>query len=216
MGAGRGGRARALVVWGLGAAALVLAVLGSLAWTAGERTSQASGEPSPSASAPGPSSPVHATTRPAVRAPDRPGAPRRVVVPALAIDAPVVPVKAPDRTLIPPQDARVLGWWADGALPGARRGSALVAGHTLHSGGGALQHLEDLRPGDDVAVRTRRTTLHYDVQRVRIYSKGELRRDAQRLFSQDVPGRLVLVTCEEWDGDEYLSNVVVIATPRQA
>jgi streptomycin 6-kinase len=36
---------------------------------------------------------------------------------------------------------------------------------------------------------------------------------AEELFSQRVPGRLVLVTCEDWDGREYLSNVVVIAAP---
>ena len=36
---------------------------------------------------------------------------------------------------------------------------------------------------------------------------------AERLFSQDVPGRLVLVTCEDWDGERYLSNVVVVAEP---
>ena len=33
------------------------------------------------------------------------------------------------------------------------------------------------------------------------------------MFSQDVPGRLVLITCEDWDGSRYLSNVVVTATP---
>jgi hypothetical protein len=33
------------------------------------------------------------------------------------------------------------------------------------------------------------------------------------VFAQDVPGRLVLVTCEDWDGSGYLSNAVVIATP---
>jgi hypothetical protein len=31
-----------------------------------------------------------------------------------------------------------------------------------------------------------------------------------------VPGRLVLVTCEDWNGARYLSNVVVIATPTAA
>jgi hypothetical protein len=31
-----------------------------------------------------------------------------------------------------------------------------------------------------------------------------------------VRGRLVLVTCEDWDGTRYLSNVVVVATPSRA
>jgi hypothetical protein len=51
------------------------------------------------------------------------------------------------------------------------------------------------------------------VRRVAVYAKGSLARQAERLFSQDVPGRLVLITCEDWDGSRYLSNVVVTATP---
>jgi LPXTG-site transpeptidase (sortase) family protein len=123
----------------------------------------------------------------------------------------VVPVHATDDTLIPPSDPTHLGWWADGALPGAARGSALVTGHTVHTGGGALDDLEQLRPGDAVVVRTDRGRIHYEVDRVRVYSKGRIARDAERLFSQKVAGRLVLITCEDWDGSRYLSNVVVTA-----
>jgi LPXTG-site transpeptidase (sortase) family protein len=114
---------------------------------------------------------------------------------------------------VPPSDPQQLGWWSDGAKPGAARGSALVTGHTVHTGGGALDHLEELRPGDRVVVRTDRSSLRYVVQQVRTYSKGAIARHADRLFSQQVAGRLVLVTCEDWDGERYLSNVVVTATP---
>jgi hypothetical protein len=31
------------------------------------------------------------------------------------------------------------------------------------------------------------------------------------VFDQGVPGRLVLITCEDWNGSVYLSNEVVIA-----
>ena len=51
---------------------------------------------------------------------------------------------------------------------------------------------------------------------VRVYDKGSVAGDAKRLFSQDVPGRLVLVTCEDWDGERYLSNVVVTARAGRA
>jgi LPXTG-site transpeptidase (sortase) family protein len=137
-----------------------------------------------------------------------------VVIPALHVDAPVVPVHAPGRTLVPPSDPTTLGWWVDGAEPGARRGSALVAGHTVHTGGGALDDLEKLRRGDPVVVRTDRGTIHYVVRQVRVYAKGRIAADARRLFSQRVAGRLVLLTCEDWNGERYLSNVVVTATPR--
>lgn len=153
------------------------------------------------------------TPRPTV-APRTTGAPRTVAIPALGVDARVLAVRAPERTLVPPSDPTELGWWADGARPGARRGSALIAGHTVHTGGGALDDLERLRPGDAVTVRTDHGPIRYTVDRVRIYAKGRIAEDASRLFSQDVPGRLVLVTCEDWDGERYLSNVVVTASPR--
>lgn len=148
-----------------------------------------------------------------VLAPRKPGAPRRVVIPALGVDAAVVPVRAPNDTLVPPADPQRLGWWADGARPGAERGSALVAGHTVHTGGGALDNLERLTRGQRVVVRTDREQIRYEVVRVSVYSKGRLARDAERVFSQEVPGRLVLITCEDWDGSRYLSNVVVVARP---
>ena len=157
-------------------------------------------------------SPVGAVAE-AVPAPPEPGAPMRVRIPSLGVDAPVLPVKAPNRTLVPPSYAQQLGWWVDGAQPGAAEGSALVAGHTVNAGGGALNDLETIEPGAKVVVRTDRSRIEYVVRRVAVYDKGKIATDAERLFSQDVPGRLVLLTCEDWDGSRYLSNVVVIATP---
>ncbi len=142
------------------------------------------------------------------------GSPRRIIIPALHVDAPVLPIRTTDGTLVPPSDPQELGWWAGGARPGAARGSALVTGHTVHTGGGALDDLETLHRGDRVSVRTDHGRLGYVVRRVHVYSKGSVADHAQRLFSQRVPGRLVLVTCEDWNGEAYLSNVVVTATPR--
>jgi LPXTG-site transpeptidase (sortase) family protein len=158
--------------------------------------------------------PATGTTAEPLRASWRPGAPRQVRLPSLGVSAAVIPVKAPGGTLVPPSDPQRLGWWADGAEPGAAEGSALITGHTVHTGGGALDDLEQLEPGDTVVVLTQRGTIRYDVRRVHIYSKGSLAERAERAFSQDVPGRLVLITCEDWDGERYLSNVVVTAAPR--
>ena len=115
--------------------------------------------------------------------------------------------------LTPPSDPLTLGWWADGAEPGARRGSALVTGHTVSAGGGAMDDLEELERGDQVWMRTDRGRIGYDVRTVVILGKGDLAEQAQQLFDQEVRGRLVLITCEDWNGVEYLSNVVVTATP---
>lgn len=192
----------------LAAAGTILAAAGAFAWWS---QSDPAALPEPSAGTT--AAPEVGTTAEPEVAPQEPGAPRLVRIPELGVRAHVMPVKAPGRTLIPPQDPSRLGWWADGAKPGAAEGSALIAGHTVHTGGGALDDLEELRAGDEVVVRTDRGTLRYAVDRVRIYSKGRIADDATQLFSQDVPGRLVLITCEDWDGSRYLSNVVVTATP---
>ncbi len=154
------------------------------------------------------------TKRPDVRRPRVTGVPGTVVIPALEVDAPVLPIQAPGGVLIPPGDPQELGWWADGAMPGAARGSALVTGHTVHTGGGALDDLETLGRGDLVKVRTSGGWIDYAVRDVEVYDKGSLATGAPHLFSQESRGRLVLITCEDWNGERYLSNVVVTAFPR--
>jgi LPXTG-site transpeptidase (sortase) family protein len=149
--------------------------------------------------------------RPA-RSPE-PGRPESLVVPRLGVDAPIYPIGAPGGVLTPPGNPRTLGWWKDGAVPGAAHGGALITGHTVHTGGGAFDDLETLATGDSVRVRTDRGVVRYAVSGVTIYPKASLARDAARIFRQSGPGRLVLITCEDWNGSIYLSNAVVFADP---
>ena len=79
-------------------------------------------------------------------------------------------------------------------------GGALITGHTVHTGGGAFDDLDTMKPGELVRVRTPRGVLDYAVSQVTVYRKSTLARDAERIFSQTVPGRLVLITCEDWNG----------------
>jgi LPXTG-site transpeptidase (sortase) family protein len=144
----------------------------------------------------------------------RPGDPVRVSVPSLGVSTRVLPIRARGGSLIPPSNPRLVGWWSDGARPGAAAGSAVITGHTVHTGGGAFDDLDQLAPGDTVTVTTRRGTIEYVVSSVTTYRKKALAKQAQQVFSQSVPGRLVLVTCEDWDGTAYLSNAVVIATTK--
>lgn len=143
------------------------------------------------------------------------GPPRRVAVASLGIDAPVVSITTQGTSLDPPDDPQVLGWWSGGAHAGAARGSALVTGHTVNVGGGAMDDLEQVREGAEIRVKTPRATIRYVVGSVQVLDKDDLARQAQRLFNQEVAGRLVLVTCEDWDGTGYRSNVVVTAVPVQ-
>ena len=100
-----------------------------------------------------------------------------------------------------------------GGVRGVNSGGALITGHTVHTGGGAFDNLETLRAGDRVVVRTAKGPIRYAVSGVTIYRKSSLARDAERVFSQTVPGRLVLVTCEDWNGSGYDSNAIVFADP---
>ena len=143
---------------------------------------------------------------------ERPGTPREVRIPHLGVSAEVLPVATRGDTLVPPADPTELGWWAEGVRPG-QPGRALIAGHTVHTGGGALDDLETLRAGDRVVVEGNRSISRWVVTSVDVLGKGDLAQQAERLFRQDGPARLVLLTCEDWDGAAYLSNVVVVAEP---
>ena len=204
------GRAHA-ISWWLPAAAVALVAAGAVAWflqTPTASTTTVADEPT--SLSPDPT--TGATLEPKVAA-YKPGAPRRILIPELGVDTSVIPIRTVGDTLVPPSDPQQLGWWADGAKPGAKTGSALVTGHTVHTGGGALDDLETLERGDDVVLRTDKGRIRYVVDKVHVFSKGSVADHAERLFSQEVPGRLVLITCEDWDGTRYLSNVVVTATP---
>jgi LPXTG-site transpeptidase (sortase) family protein len=141
------------------------------------------------------------------------GPPREVRVARLHVDSEVVPISGQSGSLLPPSDPQVLGWWQEGKPVGAQYGTAVITGHTVHTGGGALDHLDKLVVGDTVRVRTDRGWIGYVVQRARIYPTTELARDAERIFRLGGSGRLVLITCDDWNGSFYESNAVVFATP---
>ncbi len=139
--------------------------------------------------------------------------PEAVVVPALGVQAPVTPIRTEDGALTPPSDPQQVGWWSGGARPGAAEGAAVVTGHTVHTGGGAFDDLDTLAPGDRVLVRSTSDDLAYRVASVEVLSRDELARRSADLFGRTGPPRLVLITCEDWDGTAYRSNVVVTAEP---
>lgn len=142
------------------------------------------------------------------------GRPVRVEIPSLDVAATVLSVELDGRALVPPDDPRLLGWWSGGAVPGAARGTAVIAGHTVHSGGGALDDLGRLRRGDLLRVATAKGVLDYRVRATRVYARSSLGSHAEELFAQDVAGRLAVVTCADWNGRAYESNVVVLAIPQ--
>ena len=160
------------------------------------------------APAPTSASPSARTSPPAVGV--RPDA---VVLPTLDVRADVTPIATQDGVLTPPSDPLDVGWWSGGSRPGDGTGAAVITGHTVHAGGGAFDDLETLSTGDRVQVLSGGTTVAYDVATVEVLSRAELARESATVFARSGPGRLVLITCEDWDGTAYRSNVVVTARP---
>lgn len=139
--------------------------------------------------------------------------PETVVLPSLDVRADVTPIATQDGALTPPSDPLDAGWWSGGSQPGAATGAAVITGHTVSTGGGAFDDLEELASGDRVLVLSDGATVAYDVTTVEVLSRAELARESAAIFARSGPGRLVLITCEDWDGTAYRSNVVVTATP---
>jgi LPXTG-site transpeptidase (sortase) family protein len=144
-----------------------------------------------------------------------PSKPVTLIVPEISLRAPIVPIETDTKgVLTPPSDVHEVGWWQRSAKPGATSGQTLVTGHTVHTGGGVMNRLGDLRPGSLVQIRTPRGTMDYQATKVFVYTKAQLAAHAHQLFAQDRQhGRLVLVTCTGWTGQDYTSNIIVFADP---
>jgi LPXTG-site transpeptidase (sortase) family protein len=136
-------------------------------------------------------------------------------IPRIGVEAPVVPIESnEDRVLLPPRDPGIAGWWRDGAAPGEPEGSAVLVGHTVrNNGGGVFDHVGTLRNGDTIEVEGSRSALTYRVQSVEVLSKEDVARDAEQIFTQTGPGRLVVITCDDFDGTTWRSNIVTVAVP---
>lgn len=143
-----------------------------------------------------------------------PADPVRLLVPSVHVDAPIVPIQWVGNTLTPPDDASLVGWWSGSARPGSATGQTLITGHTVHTGGGQMDHLGSIAPGGIIEIVTPTGTLWYRETQVLVYTKEQVAQHGQELFGQDRPhNRLVLVTCTGWTGHDYTSNVIVFADP---
>ena len=163
--------------------------------------------PSSGIAGPNPRSGVHYTQL------AKPANPELLIVPEIKLRAPIVPIEiASNGVLTPPADVHEVGWWQRSAKPGATSGQTLITGHTVHTGGGVMNQLGDLRPGSLIQIRTPRGTVDYQATKVFVYTKAEVAKHADELFSQDRRKvRLVLVTCTGWNGHDYTSNIIVYA-----
>jgi sortase (surface protein transpeptidase) len=143
--------------------------------------------------------------------------PTRISIPAIAVDAPIVPVAyEADGSMEIPRDVATIGWFAPGVRPGAG-GAAVLSGHvdSQRQGRGAFFRLGELGLGDLVVViDSAGVEQTWQVTARTRYPKDEL--PTAEVFAASGPPRLVLITCGgDFDATvrSYSDNVVVFAEP---
>lgn len=147
---------------------------------------------------------------PSIRAP----LPSRMIVPALGIDAPIVPVGLePSGIMASPPDGHLIGWYEPGPRPG-EPSNAVLDGHADWSGQPAVfWRLKELKAGDEIVVRSGLDLrFRYVVTDVKQYRAEEAPLD--EVFGATPEPTLTLITCGgEFDRGrrEYEDRIVVRA-----
>lgn len=146
--------------------------------------------------------------------------PDMIEIPKLQQKAPIVRVSTlPDGALDVPLNPKIVGWWSGGAKPGARVGTAILAGHINYAGvAGALGQINTLDPGDRVFIdgisAGKKSRVAFKITGVRTYNKNAL--PYKEIFDQKSVGRVAIVTCGgPFDArtGNYLDNIVAFAVP---
>jgi hypothetical protein len=122
-----------------------------------------------------------------------------------------------DGSLQIPEDPQVVGWWTGGALAGEPFGGTVIAGHvdSRRLGLGVLAEMRTVRTGQLVTLTDDKRSVTYRITSTTNVPQARLAADTD-VFAQDVPHRLVLITC----GGEfnrtthhYTENIIVVADP---
>ena len=140
--------------------------------------------------------------------------PHRLVIPALAIDAPLVAAPiADDGALVVPDNPAIVGLSTLAAPLDAGSGTSLVAGHVnMNRTPGALWRLAQIRPGTRVITTSDRgERREWIVDELTVHPKDAL---PEGLTAAEGRRRLAVVTCGgSVRGGEYEKNVIAWAQP---
>ncbi|GAU69222.1 putative peptidase [Streptomyces sp. NBRC 110611] len=143
-------------------------------------------------------------------------APKRLRIPAIAVDAPFTPLSlGPSGQLdAPPAGNRnLVGWFKDGASPG-ERGASILAGHVdTKTGPAVFMQLESIKPGSTINItREDGTVAIFKVDSVETFNKKQFPND--RVYADAPTAQLRIITCGgAYDRKvrDYVDNVVVFA-----
>lgn len=146
--------------------------------------------------------------------PEQAAMPTRIRIPAIGVDASMIPLGLRnDGSIEVPTDFSQTGWWVDGPEPG-EVGPAVVLGHVdSQSGPAVFFDLDQLAPGDPIHVdRLDGTTVTYIVDRSEQHAKDAF--PTETVYGSTAEPVLRLVTCGgDFDRDRrsYDDNVIVFA-----
>ncbi|MFB8244376.1 class F sortase [Streptomyces sp. NPDC001046] len=141
--------------------------------------------------------------------------PARVGIPAIQVDAPIIPVGLdPDGWVgaPPPEDPNLAGWFTGAVTPG-EKGTAVVVGHVDNQQGPAVFYgLGALKQGNRVEIaRQDGRTAVFEIYGVEVFAKDDFPGD--RVYGSKGAAELRVITCgggfTEQDG--YAGNVVAFA-----
>ena len=141
-------------------------------------------------------------------------------IPELGIESPVERTSMDSTGAIRvPEDVTSTGWFTGSRRLEASRGPLILVGHrdSASQGSGALFGIEGLQPGALVTVTgSDGVQRDYLVASVEFVDKSDLPDEAARIFGNQGPHRLVLITCGgdfDQQARSYRSNVIVTALP---
>ncbi|MFD3473411.1 class F sortase [Streptomyces sp. NPDC058695] len=139
----------------------------------------------------------------------------RVQIPAIQVDAPVMPVGVAADGWVdapPPEDPNLAGWFTGGVTPG-EKGTAVIVGHVDNQQGPAVFYgLGSLKKGNHVqVVRKDRKTAVFEVYGIEVFSKANF--PGKRVYGSTGVPELRVITCGGGFSKQngYDGNVVVFA-----
>ncbi|MBN0042885.1 class F sortase [Streptomyces actuosus] len=139
----------------------------------------------------------------------------RVRIPAIQVDAPLMPVGLDADGWVdapPPEDPNLAGWFTGAVAPG-EKGTAVVVGHVDNLSGPAVFYgLGALKKGNHVEVRREDgKTAVFEIYGVEVFAKNDFPGD--RVYASKGSPELRVITCGGGFSKQngYNGNVVVFA-----
>lgn len=151
-----------------------------------------------------------------VAQPLAPSVPVRIVIPAIAVDAPVMKLglNADGTVQVPPLDNHDLGGWYTGSVTPGAQGAAVMLGHVdSWSGGSVFFKIKDLKRGDKVdVIRANGSTAVFTVDGLQKAVKVAF--PTSQVYGSPGYPALRLITCGgpfDAASGSYLDNIIVYA-----